>query len=645
MPTHHELGFESEMPGATGVGVEVVTLRQEQLATLQERATRHFDQAGTIHAELSEVGGEPSEVIDAYVIAANKEAETNPAEKTFEDAVIADEVGVVELLEGESPTELALTLGQQPGEQLEEALRETELVGGEDEVDRVIEAIKIANYGNSDRESRIEDMTGDAVEDLMNIEDENMRTRKGLNLLADELAGTRKMSVAAIRVLFEKIPFTNLEELIGDGSAEVAHLAERIAQIPSRALGTKSPIFTELHARNLRLIEQQVGSGALQWREKLRAGEELVPAANLYVERGQIGSMLLHDAKQVLDRGLEQDTSAKSHRDNYEMYAKSASDAFKYALDYEQVGDDDVSIRRAMGSAMLDGDILQYGYTKTKLDDETSEWFIDEEGVSALSHYVENIEQLGIASAQRLHERFGIVNFGRYEPRLLESMNDMLEHPPVGRDISVIVLGRTGDHNAAFTWMMINQPLEHTVVFEVETADDVAEVARSLDRLGGTYRQLTLGGHGGESGLSLSQSFRVGCLDSDLETMARNPVNNIIERLTPNDDGNRDVVLYSCSQGRRYKGDKSTAERLSEIQLDRMRVHAAPDVMYGYSTNATGEKVFYNAPLDGLAKKIIKKHPRSKTIVDRLLRRYEGKIIIEGGRRTKLKDGIVRIGA
>jgi len=645
MPTHHELGFESEMPGATGASVEVVTPRQEQLRELQERATQHFETAGNIGIALSEVEGRLEDIVNEFVTAANEEAVRKPSEETFEEAVIADEVGMSEIIEsGQDSIGIAMVLIQQPEGPLEQAFKEAESIVDDVNIDKVTEAIK--RVGESEHQSSaVKELTHEDVQVLMDTEDEHARMANGLSLLADELAGRSTMTMGAIRILFDRMPFIDLESLITSGSSEVAHLAERIAQVPSRKFDSGNPCYTELHAKNLRLIEHQMGAGAITWREKLRKGEELVPAANLYVERGQIGSMLLYDAGETLERGLRQDTSDKSKIDNNKMYAQSVGAVLEYTLDYAGSGSQDFDVRASMSGSMLQGDLLQYGLTKTKLDNGEDGWFINEKGIGALRRYVENIEQLGIENAQRIHERFGIVNFGRYEPQLLVSMNEMLEHPHIGRDLSVIVLGKTGDHNAAFMEMMKNRPLKNTVVFEVETTDDVAEVARALDRLGGIYQRLTLAGHGGEDGLFLSQSLSVGGYDSNLRTMADNPINNIIERLAPNQDGNRDLVLYSCSQGKRYRGKNSTAETISEIQLDRVKIEAAYDVMTPGSTGKIDETVFYNRPLHSLATRIAEKYPKSEDRINKLFRQFQGKVVIEGGKRMKTKNGIVRIGA
>lgn len=642
------LGFERTVPGLTGE-VTILTPEAEQLEKARARVEAAAERLGMIER----VSGPDAldEVVAGLVEEANESSQITQEEKL---GVVG--VGVSEVqTHPDDSLNTARELDGTSVEDLKAALQDLNEVEGVDAVEVVVGAIEAAAVDQtmdvqdelkqepSGERKDVPELPYETVSELMDAKDPDDRTRHALKLLEDEIGGKVRLDVASIRAIFEKAPLANFQSLISNGSAEVIHLTQRIAEIPSRHLSTSEVINQQLHAQNLKLIERQVGGDALTWRTKERAGEDIPPAAKEYIAQGQIASLYLHNVEQFYTSGFKADSSPESIDHHLEVYRKGSERAIEYALD---IADDNKTetnpVRAKMARAFMYGDINLYGFNTETKSDGKSHTFINNRGLEGVRRYVASIDRLGSDGAEALHESFGIINFGRYEPKLMASMADMLEHPPVGRELSVILIGQSGDHNGAFVYMMRGQKLENTVVYEVETAEQTAATSRSLDTLGGKYTHLTIAGHGAIDGLHLSQSLVLG---GNLYNMAHNPVNDIIERLEPNESGDSEVLLYSCSQGKRYGGRKSTAEVLSDVHRSRVRVQAAPDVMHAVPTGEAGEHKMYNEPLVELTERLAKSSPYVRKLLARIALQYQGKVIVENGRRKRTRNGNVRIGA
>ena len=645
------LGFESTMSGLTGE-VSILTPEAEQLEKARARLEAAADKLNMIES----VSG--LEALDEVVAGLVEDANESP------DITHGEKLGVVGVGVSEIRTypkdslSTARELDDTSVEDLSIVLKDLNEVAGSDAVEAVVGAIEAAAEGDQppDAQDQMQrEPSGErkdtpvlpyeTVIELMRAEAPDDRTRNALKLLEDEIGGKAQLDVASVRTIFEMAPLANFQSLISNGSPEVIHLTQRIAEIPSRHISTNEVINQQLHANNLKLIEHQIGNDATTWRTKERAGEDIPRAAKEYIAQGQIASLYLRNAEQFYSSAMTGDGAPKTVDHHLEIYNRATKRAIEYALDIVDGSELEANPARGkMAKAFMQGDINQYGFEVHTNSDGTGIRCLNLKGSEAVRRYVANIDRLGAGGAEAIHEHFGIINFGRYEPKLMASMADMVDHPPVGRDLSVIVMGQSGDHNGFVGGTMKGQSLENTVVYEVETAEQLAAAARSLDKLGGKYKQLTVVGHGGEAGLDLSQSLMLG---GDLYELSHNPINDIIERLEPNESGDKEVLLFSCSQGKRNGRKKSTAEQLSRVHRDRIRVEAAPRLMRSEPTAEVGvRKMYYRSIADAIAPST----PFARKLIEKIALQYQNKfryqkVVIERGQRKKTRDGNVRIGA
>ena len=109
--------------------------------SLEKPPVDSLDHAGDMLTALESEGGDTDATVADFVEDANRAA-LEDRESGFDDAVAADEVGVLRLLEDDHAEQTAASLGRQPTEPLREALRAVAESRGDDALEDVIEQIE-----------------------------------------------------------------------------------------------------------------------------------------------------------------------------------------------------------------------------------------------------------------------------------------------------------------------------------------------------------------------------------------------------------------------------------------------------------------------------------------------------------------------
>lgn len=176
MTNHLELGFEHEMPGVTGTEVKILTPEQEQL----DRIKKRWGTAENVHAIVEGLPGNPDDNTANLIEDANNHFLDDPSSSDArEDAVVADEIGAMRILEGGDIDNTAKELADGADEPLAEALTDIVAAHGEKAVETVVEAIEGAEKNKQNN--------------IAHENSERMRLRDPSKLWLNDMFGTSEL--------------------------------------------------------------------------------------------------------------------------------------------------------------------------------------------------------------------------------------------------------------------------------------------------------------------------------------------------------------------------------------------------------------------------------------------------------------------
>ena len=649
---HTQLGFEKHMPGVSpyGEGVSVLTPEQER----RENAVARLESAERrLEVIAEEVGVEGLDSAVAGYVEAVSATDVEPINQ-LEGA----EVGVSEIITyPKDSVETAGALNNVPTEVLGEVLREVEAAAGDEAVEMIIDAVE-DNDGAGKKEhvrEPIEVVSSEQIaESFQHIKGEVFRYNHALSLLQMEMRGEATFDDDALK---EIASHTTLEMLLGkkyvidaDGKVEIhasqeaLHLANRIA---ARPFEDKE---LHMHLGAVRILSVEVGSSN-EWRQRLNAGEQLPDAVRTYAELRQFPGIdffaryrdeILPDVKESLDTSK----SLKERRDLQEKFRTEASKTINALYGIEDWDDAPEQIKQ-MVIGFKQGDIKSYGYNKGE------QGVFNIRGVEAICGYISNVNSIGSDNAAKLNGLFGTINFASYKRETLSAVLNYVENPTAYPSVDIIIRGQNGDHNGAFHELLRNRELVKTLVFEIGRPQEIEVINALLDKNGTAVGKVTLAGHGGRDGLRLSPNCLIGRMYEGGTRSVPSSLVRVMERITPDDNGDKPVVLSSCSQGRRYNmgATPSLADTISYL-IPGSRVEAAPRVSY-FSKVVNGAEGDVQVLIDKhyeLAEilKKYEKYPGVGFLIGKLTHRNrmrQGSVEVHNGRRRRDNTGIVNIGA
>lgn len=204
------------------------------------------------------------------------------------------------------------------------------------------------------------------------------------------------------------------------------------------------------------------------------------------------------------------------------------------------------------------------------------EVYMTEEGQTEYMEYIRVVEHLGRDNVLKLHDKLGIAIFSRWSLQTLDSMVDLVNGKGEEKSWSVVLIGKSGDHNGAFKNFRRTESSD-IIPIEVGSANDTQDRVATLQNMGiDTIDRLTIAGHGSANGLLLASGYT---LPRDTSVLRQNPITLLINMIKAGDDGLRNINLMSCSGARRFGGEASLAECLSCLDKG-LAVHAPPEDAY-----------------------------------------------------------------
>ncbi len=301
-----------------------------------------------------------------------------------------------------------------------------------------------------------------------------------------------------------------------------------------------------------------------------------------------------------------------------------------------------------LGTSFMAGDVRKYGFDRQH-DPEIGKvsTALNRLGYKTCINYMENVVSLGADEIVALNRDLGTVNFGSYTLGTLQSMRDIITNPGDHPEISIIVRGNDGDPNGAINDLVSGHNLRDTLIFEINTQQGLEKIEATVASLGVKIKKVTLAGHGGASGLHVSSRLTIA---RDKDKLAENsPLLAIMNRITPDQSGAKNVFLASCSQGRRYDGKGSTAEALASVADADLVVEAASRVAYIGDSGEHGAKVVRTNAYYETARSLkrLKALPGVKSLVaylDSSDRQRNGTVRVTQKGTTPNPSGIVSIG-
>lgn len=202
--------------------------------------------------------------------------------------------------------------------------------------------------------------------------------------------------------------------------------------------------------------------------------------------------------------------------------------------------------------------------------------YMTENGQKEHIKYIRAIEHLGRDNVLKLHDKLGIAIFSRWSLQTLDSLVDLVNGKDEEKSWSVILIGKSGDHNGAFRNFRRTESSD-IIPIEVGSAKDVQDRVATLRDMGiDAINRLTIAGHGGIKGLLLASGYD---LPRNTDELRRSPIVMLINMIKAGDDGLRNINLMSCSGARRFGGEASLAECISSLD-ESLAVHAPPEDAY-----------------------------------------------------------------
>ncbi len=593
---------------------------------------------------------------------------------TTEDRIVADEVGELAIVDHVSEgSEVPRLLGEQPLDELEIALKDLAEARGAGAAETVIDAIErveqehgltgevevIDSVEAEEAAREIQHVTGEGLlVSLNHLNGEAFRHNLAMDVLRMEMDGEAVLDDDAIKVITENTTFTRLLKQVrvtinGNGE-EQRHISEEALYLAERIAARKYDDNEQrMHEGALRILRAEMGEGSpLDWKRRVAANETVPEAVRLYAEHEQLprlnfyieyGDTLLPDVEASADKTKSLEERQKL-QERFRTEASRTINALYGIEEGENVPDD---IQR-MIVGFKQGDLRQFGYDKGDYQ------VFNQEGVMAVFRYIDRVGYIGADNARKLHETFGTINFMSYTHETLQTMLRYESHPEEYPAVDVIVRGANGDHNGAFDQRLRSRRLNQTLIFEVDSPQEIESITTLIDKNNTEIRKVTLAGHGDRAGLHLSNNTLIGGVMPDGRRRGINAsMVELMNRIVPDANGERPVVLDSCSQGRRYGmgSTQSLAETVSLLIPD-SRVDAAPRVAYGHDVvrGSEGDVQIRTNRHYELAKFLEKydKYPGVGFLARKLMshkRRRAGTFVVRNGRRSRDKNGIINIGA
>lgn len=378
------------------------------------------------------------------------------------------------------------------------------------------------------------------------------------------------------------------------------------------------------HAKALRIVIEQAGSTPRDWVKllELGRGDQVPDIARHYLEKPGFQKIVLGELFQrrpELYKSLDMGSSTIDRRREAQEELKETLEVMLRTL----MGNDPTTARLA--SQFLKGDIGTYGYDHEKAIRTPAGDFpsaMNRRGFVGFEKYLDNVEALGVDGVKLLHEQLGTINFGDINPNTLMAMQDILLHPEKHPRISVIVRGQDSDHNGFVSNTLSTTDMKDTLIFEVNEEGDMAHVNQTLNRLNVAVERVTLMGHGNEHGLGLSSRYGIG---RELEQLSRDEhLLALLQRITLDENGKQSVVLWSCSQGKRYDKAGSLAQNIVKALGGPIAVDAAPGLLSAFANTSTtdGELTMWGRPkeerMNKLKRRLIRNIPAVRRYIDRL---------------------------
>lgn len=204
------------------------------------------------------------------------------------------------------------------------------------------------------------------------------------------------------------------------------------------------------------------------------------------------------------------------------------------------------------------------------------EVYMTEEGQTEYMEYIRAVEHLGRDNVLKLHDKLGMAIFSRWSLQTLDSLVDLVNGKNEEKSWSVILIGKSGDHNGAFRNFRRTESSD-IIPIEVGSAKDVQDRVIALRSVGiDTINRLTIAGHGDANGLLLASGYN---LPRNTDELRQSPIIMFINMIKAGDDGLRNINLMSCSGARRFGGEASLAECISSLD-DSLAVYAPPEDAY-----------------------------------------------------------------
>lgn len=484
-------------------------------------------------------------------------------------------------------------------------------------VEHAVEHQKIVSVSNEEIIDKLKGWEGDAYAQLGAV----------AGIIKEQVGEQKHFNEEGLKSLMNAIPRELITvALSGESAADFYNLIQRVSETEINSESFES------HMKALAMLERTEQSSALGWRKKVCAGEDVSDAARNYIDKPYLASVVLINKAHETGEKMKTKIFAKERQAAINEYRLTAANAVKYVLDTEQYPE-----TQPIAEGMLHGDIGDFGFDE---DDGAPKPV----GHKHILNFVASIDYLGKSSVIRMHEKLGTVNFGAYSDETLKDMDDILDNPKKYQGIRVLVRGKDGDYNNAFG-SLTQRNHRRLLTFEVGKLDDLVKAGSTLRELNIPVERLTFAGHGGEEGIYLSKDALLARQESSLRAPE---IAQLIDLVQPDETGQKNISLDSCSQGRKYDNKGSMARLMSDAY--RATVTAAPRVSFAaphsknqwefiVKTNRYYEAAQYleqhpRIPLSGRIASFLKDNPRLyKT----------GVVRVSNGKAVKDKSGSMKI--
>lgn len=497
-----------------------------------------------------------------------------------------------------------------------------------------------------DREHKRPALGPNYVQKILDVsgEDQAIKLHQIESFSTDDRTGKEVLSYEAVTVLLNNIPTETLEDVIQKGvSEQLAHLAAAQSKCE---MDNADNANLDAHYRAIRLIQAETGLKPMEWVKRVRSSDldGLPQGAINYASRPEIFRIAAYEIcnrnKDKLGASLGSgDLSIEKRREAQAEYMDFAKDALETLMGSDQEATKTLQM-------FMHGDFTTFGFDTSTDSKGRPTRALNGRGFSVINQYIENASILGSDFLVNMRQSLGLINFGSYTTDSLLAMKDIIDNPGDHPEVSVHIRGRDADRNGAMTGITRRLDFKNILAFEFGTSEGFKQIDLMLQRLGVGITSITFAGHGGESGLRLSSHFY---LARDRKKLAElQTLHRLVEKITPDKNGQKNIILASCSQGRRYDRKGSMAEILSNVFQGDIQVEAPPRVA---RIQGGGETLrFTSNRYHETARKLekYKKIPGVKKAIDHLManeRWRVGTVRVSKQGTTRNDSGIVSIGA